>query len=348
MNAPAAVPALAPWQRRLYQPLVASLDAGTLGHALLFCGEQRLGKRALVEMLAQRVLCTGHGGRPDPCGGCRGCRLYRARSQREPLEQRPDGSLAHPHGHPAHPDAVFLGYAWSDKSPPRQLTQITVDQVRALSERLGRTPQYGDALVAVLEPADALNESAYNALLKTLEEPVPGRYLWLVSSRPSRLPATIRSRCQRLELRMPPIDEALAWLLAQRHPEREAREALAAARGHPGLADAWLREGGLALRLEVAGDLDALQRGGDDPVAVAQRWMAGDGPAPRLFHAADIARDRAAECLTDPPRSRRLAAWFDAANRARELLRTTVRADLVLVEVLLAWRGAAAGREDRG
>jgi DNA polymerase III subunit delta' len=348
MNAPPAQPPLAPWQRRLYEPLVASLDAGTLGHALLFCGEQRLGKRALVELLAQRVLCTGHGGQPDPCGACRGCRLYRARSQRESLEQRPDGSLAHPDGHPAHPDAVFVGYAWSDKSPPKQLTQITVDQVRALSDRLGRTPQYGDALVVVVEPSDALNESAYNALLKTLEEPVPGRYLWLVSSRPSRLPATIRSRCQRLELRMPPADEALAWLLAQRHPEREAREALAAARGHPGLADAWLREGGLAVRREVARDLESLQRGADDPVAVAQRWMAEDGPGPRLFHAADIARDRAVESLTDPPRGRRLAAWFDAANRARELLRTTVRADLVLVEVLLAWREAAAGREGRG
>jgi DNA polymerase III subunit delta' len=216
MNAPPAQPPL-PWcQRRLYEPLVASLDAGTLGHALLFCGEQRLGKRALVELLAQRVLCTGHGGQPDPCGACRGCRLYRARSQRESLEQRPDGSLAHPDGHPAHPDAVFVGYAWSDKSPPKQLTQITVDQVRALSDRLGRTPQYGDALVVVVEPSDALNESAYNALLKTLEEPVPGRYLWLVSSRPSRLPATIRSRCQRLELRMPPADEALAWLVAPR------------------------------------------------------------------------------------------------------------------------------------
>jgi DNA polymerase III subunit delta' len=348
MNAPQAPAPLAPWQRRLYEQLVASLDSGTLGHALLFCGEPRLGKRALAELLAQRVLCTGHRGQPDPCGECRGCRLYRARSQREPLEQRPGGSLAHPDGHPAHPDAVFVGYAWSDKSPPRQLTQVTVDQVRALSDRLGRTPQYGDALVALVEPADALNESAANALLKTLEEPVPGRYLWLVTSHPSRLPATIRSRCQRLEMRMPPADEALAWLAARRHPAREASEALAAARGHPGLADDWLREGGLAVRREVARDLDALQRGAEDPVAVALRWMAGDGAGPRLFHAADIARDHAAESLTDPTRGRRLASWFDAANRARELLRTTVRADLVLVEVLLGWRNAAAGGGDRG
>jgi DNA polymerase III subunit delta' len=344
-----AAPApLAPWQSRLYLQLVAALDAGSLGHALLLCGEPRMGKRALAERLAQRLLCTGHGGRPDPCGDCRACRLYRARAQRDPLELRPDGSPAHPDGHPAHPDAVFVGYAWSDRSPPKQLTQITVDQVRALSERLGRTPQYGDALVALIEPADALNDSAANALLKTLEEPVPGRYLWLVSARPSRLPATIRSRCQRLELRMPPADEALAWLVAQGHAQREARAALAAARGHPGFADAWLRGGGLDLRREVARDLEALQRGAEDPVAVAQRWMADDGPAPRLFHAADIARDRAAESLTDPLRGRRLAAWFDAANRARELLGTTVRADLVLVEVLLGWRDAAAGGEGRG
>jgi DNA polymerase III subunit delta' len=147
---------------------------------------------------------------------------------------------------------------------------------------------------------------------------------------------------------MPPADEALAWLVAQGHAQREARAALVAARGHPGFADAWLRGGGLDLRREVARDLEALQRGAEDPVAVAQRWMADDGPAPRLFHAADIARDRAAESLTDPLRGRRLAAWFDAANRARELLGTTVRADLVLVEVLLGWRDAAAGGEGRG
>src|SRR3546814_1588205 len=87
---------------------------------------------------------------------------------------------------------------------------------------------------------DAVNYHAWNAILKTLEEPQPGRYLWLVVSNPARLPATIRSRCQRLDFPLPPRDEARAWLQAQGHAQKAADEALEAARGHPGLADAWL------------------------------------------------------------------------------------------------------------
>ena len=61
----------------------------------------------------------------------------------------------------------------------------------------------------------------------------------------------------------------------------------------------------------------------------------------RLRHAADLALAEAGG-LTDPVRMRKLAAWFDAANRTRDLLRTTVRADLAVVELLLAWaRGRA-------
>ena len=62
-----------------------------------------------------------------------------------------------------------------------------IEQVRELSQQLALTPQYGEAQVAIIDPAEALNTAACNALLKTLEEPAPGRYLWLVSSRPARL-----------------------------------------------------------------------------------------------------------------------------------------------------------------
>ena len=62
--------------------------------------------------------------------------------------------------------------------------------------------------------------------------------------------------------------------------------------------------------------------------------------------AADLVVERAAS-LTDPRRARSLAAWFDKANRSRDLLRTTVRADLVLVELLMAWRALRAGPENR-
>lgn len=334
--------ALAPWQQRVYDQAAAALDAGRMGHALLFSGPALLGKRRVAERLAARLLCQAADAGARPCGGCRGCSLFQARSQRDPLEQRPDGSLSHPWGHPAHPDAIFVGHAWRmSPSPPRQMTVIPVDQVRALSERLATTPQYGAVKVAIIDPADDMNTNAANALLKTLEEPVPGRYLWLVSANPAGLPATIRSRCQQLEFRLPTPDEGKAWLQQQGHAPAAAGEALDAARGHPGLADAWLRDGGIALRREVADDLTALARGEQAPSEVAKRWTADDVAAQRLRHAADHALARAAD-LTDPRAGRSLAEWFDEANRTRELLRTTVRADLAVGALLLQWHELAA------
>jgi DNA polymerase-3 subunit delta' len=221
-----------------------------------------------------------------------------------------------------------------------------IEQIRSLSERLALTPQAGGAQVAIVEPADAVNHAAANALLKTLEEPVSGRYLWLVTARPQALPATIRSRCQRMEFRLPPRAEALAWLQARGHGAA-ADEALDAARGHPGLADAWLRDGGLALRKEIGADLAGITRGDLAPLAVAQRWAGDERAGLRLEFAADLALQEAAR-LTDPRRTRRLATWFDAANRTRALLRTTVRPDLAVAELLLAWRTDAGTQAEQG
>ncbi|MBJ6979574.1 MULTISPECIES: DNA polymerase III subunit delta' [unclassified Luteimonas] len=338
---------LAPWQQRMHDHAAAAIDGGRMGHALLFCGPPMLGKRLVAERLAQRVLCLSTDPAARPCGQCRACVLYHSRSQKDPVEQRPDGSPSHPWGHPGHPDAIFVGHAWRmTPSPPRQLTVVPVDQVRELSTRLSTTPQYGSAKVAIIDPADDMNDAAANALLKTLEEPVPGRYLWLLSANPARLPATIRSRCQRLEFRLPPADEAVAWLRGQGHADAPAAEALAAARGHPGLADAWLRDGGMALRREVAGDMARLAAHTASPLEVAKAWSGDEQALQRLRHAADVARDAAAG-LTDPMRIRKLATWFDSANRTRELLRSTIRADLALVDLLLAWRDAA-GDTTRG
>lgn len=331
---------LAPWQQRAFDQAAAAVDAGRLGHALLFCGPAGLGKRHVAERLARRLLCRERAPGGDACGRCRGCQLFAVRHQADPAEVRPDGSPSHPWGHAGHPDATFIGHAVNPKTgKPRG--EIVIEQVRALSERLALTPQFGGAQVALLDPADEINHAAANALLKTLEEPQPGRHLWLVSAVPARLSATIRSRCQRVEFRLPPRAEAAAWLSAQGHPAGAADEALQAARGHPGLAHAWLRDGGLALRREVADDLERLRSGRAAPVALAQRWVADGQGGARLGHAADLALETARDGLTDPGRTRRLAAWFDAANRARDLLRTPVRADLAVAEVLLAWRDAS-------
>ena len=308
--------AFAPWQQRAYAHVASALDEGRLGHGLLLCGAANLGKRAVAERLAQRLLCRDRGRDGEPCGRCRSCELLRAGT---------------------HPDFSVVSFI-PTKDGSKLRTEIVIEQIRELSERLALTPQYGGAQIAILDPADAINHHAFNALLKTLEEPHPGRYLWLISANPARLPATIRSRCQRVEFRLPPRDEALQWLAAQGHARAAAEEALEAARGHPGLADAWLRGEGLALRRQVASDLEKIERGNAGALETAQAWVADEYAELRLRHAADLALARAT-ALTDPLRTRRLAAWFDSANRTRDLLRTTVRADLAVTELLLAWRG---------
>lgn len=311
------VDGFAPWQARVHAQAAAALDAGRLGHALLFSGPAQLGKRAVAERLAQRLLCERRPPGAEPCGTCRGCHLFAAGT---------------------HPDFQVVSFI-PNKEGTRLRTELIIDQVRELSARLVLTPQYGGAQVAIIDPAEAINNAASNALLKTLEEPVPGRYLWLVSAEPARLSATIRSRCQKLEFRLPEFDEALAWLRANGHAEAAAREALEAARGHPGLADQWLRTGGMALRREVAADMAKVAATEAAAAETAQRWAAGEDLELRLRHAADLALEQAGR-LTDPARTSRLAEWFDRANRVRELLRTTVRADLAVLDLLLAWRNA--------
>lgn len=304
--------ALTPWQQRIYIQAAQSLDTGRMGHALLICGPAQLGKHAVAEQLARHMLRADHEGRA--------AQLFNAGT---------------------HPDFHQVSFV-HNKEGTRLRTEIVIEQIRELSGKLSLTPQYGDTQVAIIDPADAINRSACNALLKTLEEPQPGRYLWLLAANPMRLPATIRSRCQRLEFQLPSRDEALAWLAAQGHHPAAVEDALDAARGHPGLADAWLRDGGLDLRREVGGDLGKLARGQIAVIDTAQRWTADERAPLRLRHAADLVLAKA-RSLTDPPRTRKLAAWFDAANRTRELLRTTVRADLAVAELLLAWRDQYTG-----
>jgi DNA polymerase-3 subunit delta' len=316
---------LAPWQARQYDHLVSVHEAGRLGHGVLFAGPAGLGKRVVVERLAQRILCRQPPPNGQPCGECRSCQLFVAGT---------------------HADYAYVSFILN-KEETKLRTEIVIEQIRGLSERLALTPQYGGAQIAVINPADAINHAASNALLKTLEEPNPGRYLWLLTAHPARLSATIRSRCHRVEFRLPPREEALAWLASKGHAPALAAEALDAARGHPGLADEWVRGEGLALRREVASDLDKLEQGKASALATAQAWVADEFADLRLRHAADLALSRASG-LTDPGRTRRLAAWFDAANRTRELLRTTVRADLAVTELLLAWRFDAPAQSARG
>jgi DNA polymerase-3 subunit delta' len=317
---------LAPWQEEVFSRAVRALQEDKLGHALLFAGPPDLGKHEVAEALAARLLCSSPRADGHACGSCRACRLLPAQSQ-----GLASGQL--------HPDLQRIGLEPNEKGDKLR-SEITVDQIRRLGQWFALTPQFGGAQVAIVEPAELMNASAANALLKTLEEPSPGRYLLLVASRPGRLPATIRSRCQRLEFRVPAPEQAHAWLAAQGFDSRRVDAALAAARGNPGLAARWLREGGLEMREAVLASLDALASGRNAPIAIAQAWLGDEHGEARLRFAADLLVERAA---ADAAGAERLASLFDGINRLRSQLGVPLRHDLVLAGLLLEWRNMSQG-----
>ena len=327
--------ALAPWQQRVLDGAMASLAEGRLGHALLFSGAAKMGKNAVAMRIAQRLLCASPGADGLACGHCRACQLFTAGT---------------------HPDFRFTSYLPNDKGDKLR-SELVVDQMRELGHWFSLTPQMGVAQVAMITPAHAMNLNSSNALLKTLEEPSRDRYLLLVTDRPGRLPATIRSRCQRLEFRPPGKAEAMDWLRAQGHGEAALAPALHAARGHPGLASEWLATGGLELRRQVLAELNALSQSRQSPIELAQQWLADDHAALRLRFAAELALDAAAERLgagaatglTGAGDFQMLGAWFDGINRVREQLSVpALRHDLALAGLLLEWRSMSKATAIQG
>ena len=306
------------WHQEHWLRLQARRQREALPHALLLCGPLGLGKRDFQRRFVRGLLCQ----QPqdgEACGSCRSCHLFDAGT---------------------HPDYVALSYGLRKDGVQRQ--EIVVDQIRELSARLATASQFGGWQIASIDPADAMNVAAANALLKTLEEPARQTMLILLADAPWRMPATIRSRCQRIDFQLPAQEAALAWL--QQLGVGDAQAALAAAGGNPGLARLWAEQGALAQRQEVRKDLAALAAGRGDAMAMGKRWLE-DAPEQRLWFAAQAAADemRARATAQATPLSsaldgEALMAWYDAANRTREALRGPLRGDLLLLELLGRWR----------
>jgi len=138
-----------------------------LAHAYLFCGIEGIGKRRIALGLAQAILCEKEKGRP--CGECVIC---------EKIVKGifPDCSLIEPDG-----------------------KTIKIDVLRQLKKKAYLHPLEGRAKVFIIDQIEKMTEAGANALLKILEEPPKQTYLLLVTSQPSRLLSTIRSRCHRIE-----------------------------------------------------------------------------------------------------------------------------------------------------
>lgn len=238
------------WQLPVWERLTRLAAEQRLPHALLLGGPAGIGKQRLAQAFSSHMLCAAPGA-AGACGKCKSCSLLAAG---------------------AHPDYLVLAPE-TDPKTEKVAKFIKVDQVRELVEFASKSAQLGGYRVVVVEPAHLLNVQAANALLKTLEEPGRDTLILLVTPQPLSLPATIRSRCQQLQLGIPGAVEALAWLAPQLRDRSEAELLLGLAGGAP-LAALALRDSlWFGERERLLKDLAGLREGRLGPLAVAQRWQ---------------------------------------------------------------------------
>ncbi|HEY3497666.1 MAG TPA: DNA polymerase III subunit [Polyangiaceae bacterium] len=181
-----------------------ALSSGRVHHAYRFEGPPGVGKELAAFELARALVCERAQG--EGCGECSACKRAGTLSEEPPHV-------------PLHPDVVLLEkglYRSVLGSGASEATGIGIEQVRrVVLTRAGFPPHEGRALVFIVREADEITVQAANALLKTLEEPHAGTHFILLTSRPSRLLDTIRSRS--LPVRFAPLsDSIVAELLARR------------------------------------------------------------------------------------------------------------------------------------
>ncbi|AKM07030.1 DNA polymerase III delta prime subunit [Pelagerythrobacter marensis] len=295
-------------------------------HAWLLAGKRGLGKMHFAQAAA-RALC----GAEDA-----------------------DGSAQHPDIH------VLTHLPKDDKEerkrgdgkPYEVRRNITVGQIRALQQRLTTRPTLGSRRAVIIDPADDLEKSASNALLKSLEEPPAGTYFLLVAHRPAKLLPTIRSRCRVLRFSALDDDALGNWLTSQ-VPECDADTRAAAVRasgGSPGLALDFVNRG--------LGPLDTLMsrivRDGDRNFELRGQLADVVGARPdreRIAAILDLARSVLASEMNRADRH----AWSPLVDAHAELVRLAGQAPtynfdpgLLVMEIgtLLASAAPASERAD--
>lgn len=238
-----------PWQSSQSQQLQAAYTQGRLPHALLLTGPEGIGLEQFAYSLAARLLCKEQQLMQTACGTCKACILFQAGT---------------------HPDMYNI-------QPEAKGKQIKVDAIRELIEHIYKKSQYGQYKLAIINPAEAMNRSAANSLLKTLEEPPPLTLLVLLSSQTALLPITIRSRCQRIYFPASYDMHTQEWLQSRLKDQQiNAAELLAMVQGAPLKALELLESDGIQHQQTLLEDLHSLRLRRSDPIKTAEKWLTFD------------------------------------------------------------------------
>ena len=265
-----------PWQMSQWQFWLA--QQARIGHAYLLTGVSGLGLSEFARMMAQNILCqTG-----NACGQCSACRQFDEAN---------------------HPDFFQLEVLEGKK-------EIGVDQIRLLTQNLMQTAHQGGYKVAVLKQVERLNASAFNALLKTLEEPPARTLLILTSYQLNRLPATIVSRCQKIGFTPPNLEDSQAWLVEQQPGlvAAQYKRALRLNWGAPLAALAWLNQQGWEQDEAWHKAIDGIKQGRQSTNQAVADWLKWPEPSKVFdyFYLTSVQEIRRA-CYQQSPLN---GAWF--------------------------------------
>jgi DNA polymerase III subunit gamma/tau len=163
-------------QQHVVRTLRNAVEQGKVHHAYLFVGSRGTGKTSMAKILARSLNCERGGPTVTPCGECESCLTIAAGVSIDVIEM----------------DAA------SNRS---------VDDVRDLRERVAYAPTGGRWKVYILDEAHMLTKEAWNAFLKTLEEPPPNTVFVLATTEAHKVMATIADRCQRFDFQRPSLEQ---------------------------------------------------------------------------------------------------------------------------------------------
>ena len=233
-------------------------------------------------------------------------------------------------------------------APLEDKQTISIDQIRQLVHEFALTSYEGSGKVAVIEPANAMTHNAANSLLKTLEEPSGAALLILVADRAGRLPATIFSRCQRIDISLPAEAGSLAWL-DQLQPGTDWAEALRLAGNAPLAAITALEQ--LDTHATMRREFADVALGKTSPIVVAGRWAGLDAGfvldwLARQVQLAVLAQSGGAQTTVNTGISesvlnrmdrRNLFCYLDTINRLRGQPKGSYNVQLALESLLIDW-----------